>query len=103
MALIPVSPRGTAYTPASAAGGGDTLPVADNYLLTVYNTDSSSHSFTLVTNYTVGGRAVADDTYALAAGQKIDLWLTSSLYADANGQTAITYTAATGMKVSVSA
>jgi hypothetical protein len=101
MATIAVSPKGTAHTPASAAGGGDTLPCADNYLLVVTNTDASSHSFTLVTSATYGGRAVADDTFALTAGQQIEVPLTYGTYADGNGQTAITYTAATGMKVSV--
>jgi hypothetical protein len=99
MATIAVSPKGTAFTPSSAAGGGDVLPCADNYVLTVYNTDSSSHSFTLVTSATYGGRAVADDTFALTAGQAVSVPLTYQTYADGNGQTSISYTAATGMKL----
>jgi hypothetical protein len=99
MATLTASPKGTALTPASASGGGDTIPVSDTYVLHVYNTDSASHSFTVVTNATFGGRAVADDTFTVAAGQVVDVPLTYSTYGDGNGQTTISYTAATGMKV----
>lgn len=101
MATLTANPYGTAITPASAAGGGDVLPCADNYTLLVNNTDASSHSFTLVTSATYQGRAVADDTFVVAAGLSVAVRLTYSLYADGNGQCAISYTAATGMKVAV--
>jgi hypothetical protein len=101
MATLTAKPYGTAVAPDSAAGGGDVLPCADNYTLVVNNTDASSHSFTLVTSVTVGGRAVADDTFVVAAGLQVAVRLTYAIYADGNGQTAISYTAATGMKVQV--
>lgn len=101
MATLVAQPYGTAYTASSAAGGGDVLPCADNNTLIVNNTDASSHSFTLVTNATYLGRAIADDTFVCAAGTTCTVRLTYSLYADGNGQCAISYTASTGMKLSV--
>lgn len=101
MATLTVTPYGTAYTAASAAGGGDVVPCADNYTLIVNNTDASSHNFTLVTSVTVGGRAVADDTFPVAAGTTCAVRMTYAVYADGNGQCAISYSAATGMKVGV--
>lgn len=100
MANITPNPYGTAVALASAANG-DLISCADNYTLVVTNTDSSSHSFTLPTSATYQGRAVADDTFVVAAGLTVPVRMTYSLYADGNGQCAITYTAVTGMKVGV--
>lgn len=100
MATYTANPYGTAITPGSAANG-DLISCADNYTLVVQNTDASSHSFTLPTSVTYNGRAVADDTFVVAAGMTCPVRMTYGLYADGNGQCAITYTATTGMKVSL--
>lgn len=87
---------------SNASGGGDTIKAGDGNTLIVNNTDASSHTFTLVTPGTVGGLAISDFTSpSIAAGGFYLMRLPYSLYADANGDVAITYSSATGMKVAV--
>jgi hypothetical protein len=102
MATYTANPYGTAIAPGSAANG-DLITCADNYTLTVQNTDASSHSFTLPVSATIEGRAAVAtaDTFVVAAGMTVNVRMSYRLYANGVGQCPITYTAVTGMKVSL--
>lgn len=97
-----VSRAGAAVTFAAASGGGDTAPVSDSNVLLVKNGDGSAHTFTLTTTQSVLGNAVADVTLSVAAGATAAIRLgPKSLYADANGNVAVAYSAVTSMTVAV--
>lgn len=102
MAAIATTTPGASRAWAAAAGGGDTVKAGDNNLLLVYNSDSSTHTFTLVTPKTVSGLAVGDyGPQTVGIGEVWPVLLTKDLFGDANGDVALSYSAATGMKVAV--
>lgn len=97
-----VDSDGLPITFANASGGGDTAKVRDENVLLVKNDDSGSHTVTLATAQTVNGLAVADRAIPVAAGAVVAVPLRPrKLYADANGEVAITYDAVTSLKVAV--
>lgn len=102
MAAIATQPLGAAITFSSAAGGGDTVKAGDGNTLIVNNTDASAHTFTLVTPGTYFGQSVGDFTSpSIPAGGFYAMRLPYALYADANGDVAVSYSSATGMKLAV--
>lgn len=102
MATIATQGVGAAFTLSSAAGGGDSLTAGDGNLLIVQNTDASAHTFTLVTPATYYSQSVGDFTSpSIAAGSQYAMRLPTALYADGNGNVAISYSSATGMKLAV--
>ncbi|MFJ2162572.1 hypothetical protein [Streptomyces sp. NPDC087856] len=84
---------------ATAAGaGGDTAEVGPRRFLYVNNGSGSSITVTLATPGTVSGLAVADPTYAIAAG-KMGLIPLASIFRGTTGRAAITYSAVTTVTV----
>ncbi|MFJ4631563.1 hypothetical protein [Streptomyces sp. NPDC088847] len=84
---------------ATAAGaGGDTAEVGPRRFLYVNNGSGSSVTVTLATPGTVSGLAVADPTYAIAAG-KMGLIPLASIFRGTTGRAAITYSAVTTVTV----
>ena len=82
----------------AAAVGGDTALVGPNRFLYVNNGSGGSITVTVATPGTVSGLAIADPTYAIAAG-KMGLIPLTNVFRGATGRAAITYSAVTTVTV----
>jgi hypothetical protein len=82
----------------AAAVGGDTAEVGARRFLYVNNGSGASITVTLATPGTVSGLAVADPTYAIAAG-KAGLIPLANVFRGSTGRAAITYSAVTTVTV----
>ncbi|WP_340382322.1 hypothetical protein U5640_36380 [Streptomyces sp. SS7] len=91
--LVDVAAAATA-----ANAGGDTALVGPNRFLYVNNGSGSSVTVTLTTPGTVSGLAIADPTYAVAAGKHAIIPLTN-VFRGALGRVAVAYSAATSVTV----
>ncbi|MER7131256.1 hypothetical protein [Streptosporangium saharense] len=93
-------PGGSASTLVAASGGGDTATPGDGVFLEVNNGAGSSVTVTLATPGTVDGLAIADRAISIPAGERWKVPI-SRLYAGADGQASITYSAVTDVTVGV--
>ncbi|MFM9634380.1 hypothetical protein ACKI10_43365 [Streptomyces galilaeus] len=82
----------------AAAVGGDTAEVGPRRFLYVNNGGAGSVTVTVATPGTAGGFAIADGTYAVAAGKQ-GLIPLSNDFRGSNGRAAITYSAVTTVTV----
>ncbi|WP_406199272.1 hypothetical protein OG331_23075 [Streptomyces sp. NBC_01017] len=82
----------------AAAGGGDTAPVGPNRFLYVNNGSGGSITVTIATPGQASGIAIADPTYAVAAGKHAIIPL-ANVFRGANGRAAITYSGVTSLTV----
>ena len=101
MAALPLQvlvPGGSASTLTAAAGGGDTCPAGDGVFLEVLNGSGATITVTLATPGTVEGLAIADRPVPVPAGERWKIPV-GRIYADANGQCAITYSGVTTLTV----
>jgi len=86
----------------AAAGGGDSFPNTGREYLYVANGDASSKTVTLVYAATTDGQAITNRTVAVPAGESMLIGpFPTSLYNDANGRVAVTYSAVTSVTVAV--
>jgi hypothetical protein len=94
---------GIALTMSAASGGGDVVTIDQSlngvWLLIV--TAGTPTTITMVTPNTVNGLAVADNTKTTESTGLTWLWMPASLYADANSQCAISWSAATSVTFAV--
>lgn len=98
---VPIT-AGTTPTYSTASGGGDLInldPAAS--LVLVVKTGGTGTTVTLTTPGTVNGLAIADN--AITIGTNSERWipLPYSLYADANGQCAVAWSAVTSVTFAV--
>ncbi|MFI7125994.1 hypothetical protein ACIBQ1_09890 [Nonomuraea sp. NPDC050153] len=101
LTLQTLVPGGSASTLVAAAGGGDTCPAGDGIFLEVLNSDASSKTVTLVTpGTTVEGLAISDRQVTIPAGERWKIPV-GRVYAGADGQCSITYSAVTSVTVGV--
>lgn len=82
----------------AANAGGDTAPVGPGRFLYVNNGSGGSITVTLATPGTVSGLAIADPTYAVAAGKHAIIPL-GAVFRGSIGRAAITYSAVTSLTV----
>ncbi|MFE3855302.1 hypothetical protein ACFXPN_29740 [Streptomyces griseorubiginosus] len=82
----------------AAAVAGDTAEVGPRRFLYVNNGSGGSITVTLATPGTVSGLAVADPTYAIAAG-KAGVIPLANVFRGSNGRASITYSAVTSLTV----
>lgn len=98
----PMVTGGLALTEASAGGSGDRFTPGDKTFLYIRNTDSASHTVTVVTPGTVAGLAIADvGPVTVAAGAIEMIPIPAALFASSDGLGDVSYSATTGMKVAV--
>lgn len=100
LAAQPIALSGLQPVYNPAAGGGDTAPIGNRFVLHVKNGDSSPHTVTVATPGTVGGLAVADAQQTVPADGEVFIPM-RSVYRQADGRAAITYDAVTAVKVAV--
>lgn len=98
---------GTSPTMSAASGGGDTVDCGDTVFLVV-NSGSTIANLTITTPGTVQGLAIADQVIAIpanagtvASAPPVIIPLPPSLYGDANGQAALSWSATTNIKFAV--
>lgn len=93
---------GTEIDWTNATGGGDTAEVRAGNVLLIKNGDSSSKTTTLTTQQSVDGLAVADRAVVVAAGEIQAVPISDrKLYADANGDVALSHSATTSLQLAV--
>lgn len=85
---------------AAAASGGDTAEVGPGKFFVVLNGDASSKTVTIATAGTVSGLAIADGSYAVAAGDTCIIPL-ANVFRGSTGRASITYSAVTSVTVGV--
>lgn len=93
---------GITPTYAAASVGGDELPADGRTWLAVVNASGGSITVTAVSTITVSGLTVQDPTFTVGAG--VTKWLgpfDGSIYGNASGRVAITYSAVTTVTVGV--
>jgi hypothetical protein len=98
---------GTSPTMSAASGGGDVVDTGDTVFLVV-NSGSTTANLTITTPGTVSGLAIADNVIAIpanagtvATAPPVLIPLPTSLYGDANGQAALSWSAVTNIKFAV--
>lgn len=84
----------------AATSGGDTAEVGSSLFLVVSNGDASPHTVTVATPGTVSGLAIADGSYAIAAGDFAIIPL-ANVFRGTTGRATITYDAVTSVTVGV--
>jgi hypothetical protein len=94
-------------TMSSASGGGDVVPTGDR-LIPIVCSGATTANLTIVTPNTVSGLAIADEVVAIPANAgtagtapPVLITLPTSLYGDANGNAALSWSATTGIKFAV--
>lgn len=95
-----VARTGLAPTYGAAAGGGDAIPNDGRTMLHIKNGGGGAVTLTVVTQATVLGNAVADDTISVpAAGERMVGPFPPAIYNDVNQLTQLTYSGVTSVTV----
>lgn len=84
----------------AAASGGDTAEVGPGKFFVMSNGDASPHTATIDTPGTVSGLAIAQGSYAVAAGD-IAIVPLANVFRGTTGRASITYDAVTSVTVGV--
>jgi hypothetical protein len=93
-------PGGSESNLVAAAGGGDTCPAGPGVFLEVDNADAAPKTVTLVTPGIYDGLTLADRAVTVPAGERWKIPV-PKLFAAADGQCSITYSAVTSVTVGV--
>ncbi len=103
LAAQSIGPTGLEAVFVAAAGGGDKFVPSDRTFVRFKNGDAADKTVTVVTQATLRGHAVADDTVVVTAGEERDLGpYPHEIYAAASdGLAAMTYSAVTSCTVAV--
>lgn len=96
---VPVA--GAEVTWASAAGGGDTVPVGNGRILLVRNGHSAAQTVTVATPGTVRGLAIADVAESVTENGGLFVMPLTDEYRGSNGRASLTYSGVTALQVAV--
>jgi hypothetical protein len=93
---------GLEATFAAVAGGGDQFLNSGKEFIEIVNDDASDKTLTIVSQITISGLAVSDQTVVVTAGERRHVGpFATGTFNDSSGYVQLTYSAATSVTIAV--
>lgn len=102
LTVVQAAQAGAAFAPAAAAGGGDEFANTGKEVAIIENGSGSSITVTAVSQISVDGLALADQTVAIAAGATKAIGpFDPAVFNDDDGMLQLTYSGVTTLTVGI--